>query len=423
MHTLTDHTRQRRVVDTEAEPAPLLRRMLTQRSFCGRRSWCALAMVAIACGLLACGGRARVEQQGPSVPVEGPGGPARGDAAAALAVEGGGDATLDATTHAVEAGPDADADVDEAGALPPRAPVGTVLFGGASDGYASDSLGDTWIWNGSSWSQYDGPGPPARSFAAMAPLAGTLVLFGGGTGTFAETYLSDTWTWSQVGWTRQTGPGPSARSNASIATLGNVVVLYGGEGPREYDLLGDTWTWDGVAWKELDAAGPPARYGANMIAVGDVLVLWGGSAGYPNGPTDEGPTLYDDEWIWDGGSWAPGAPSGFVQPPLPGALAQLGGTFVVAAGCWDCTDPGTDAGLAQTWVSDGGAWTELDATGPTAAVGGMVAAAGTLLTFGGLSATQGALILGDTWTWDGTGWHAYDGAAPPARAFQMMGTP
>ncbi len=369
--------------------------------------------------LARCGGRSELGSgDRPAAALESPGASSFIDAtvdAPTLAVEGGSDAEV----H--EAGGDADAEVGDAGADALPAPVGTVLFGGASDDYASDSLGDTWTWSGSSWTQYDGPGPPARSFAAMAPLAGTLVLFGGATGTFAETYLSDTWTWSHVGWTRQTGPGPSARANASIATLGSVVVLYGGEGPTEYDLLGDTWTWDGVAWRQLDVAGPPARYGAGLIAVGDVLVLWGGSGGYPNGPGV--PLDYSDEWIWDGGSWAPGAPGNFVQPPVPGAIAQLGGTFVVIAGCRDCTDPGTGAGLAQTWVSDGGAWTELDATGPVAAVGGMVPAAGGLLTFGGLSATEGASILGGTWTWDGVQWHGYDGSAPPARAFQMMGMP
>jgi hypothetical protein len=372
--------------------------------------------------LARCGGRSELgDGDRPEAAVESPDSSSLFDGAAVAPGAGAGDATVDAPRRALEGGSDAEiSEEGEARVDAPSAPAGTVLFGGASDSYASDSLGDTWIWSGSSWTQYDGPGPPARSFAAMAPLAGTLVLFGGATGTFAETYLSDTWTWSRAGWTRQTGRGPSARANASIATLGNVVVLYGGEGPREYDLLGDTWTWDGAAWTQLDVAGPPARYGANMFAVGNVLVLWGGSGGYPNGPGV--PVEYSDEWTWDGGSWAPGAPDTFVQPPVPGALAQLGGTFVVTAGCWMCTDPGTDAGLAQTWVSDGGAWVELDATGPVAAVGGMVPAAGGLLTFGGMSASQ-ALILGDTWTWDGVQWHGYDGSAPPARAFQMMGTP
>ncbi len=390
----------------------------------GRWSWCAILIAAIAGVLLdGCGARtALIDDVEPGGTVQGPSTQSPANGAAVPEVEGGSDTTTDATMP-VEGG--INAVVSEAGANAAPVPVGTVLFGGASDGYASDNLGDTWIWNGSSWAQYDGPGPPARSFAAMAPLAGTLVLFGGGTGTFAETYLSDTWTWSQVGWTRQTGPGPSARCNASIATLGNVVVLYGGEGPTEYDTLGDTWTWDGFAWKELDVAGPPARYGANMIAVGDVLVLWGGEGANPPKESNEPFELfeYSDEWTWDGGSWALGAPSNFVRPPVPGVLAQLDGTLVLVAGCWDCTDPGTDAGLSQTWVSDGGGWTELDATGPTAAVGGMVPTADTLLTFGGMSATEGALILGDTWTWDGTAWHGYHGSAPPARAFQMMGTP
>ena len=60
------------------------------------------------------------------------------------------------------------------------AATGTVvLFGG--DGSSGD-LGDTWTWNGTTWTeQTPATSPPARESATMAydAATGTVVLFGG----------------------------------------------------------------------------------------------------------------------------------------------------------------------------------------------------------------------------------------------------
>jgi hypothetical protein len=66
-----------------------------------------------------------------------------------------------------------------------------VLFGG---GRRHGVDGDTWIWDGSTWTkQTPAASPPARSDASMAydVATGNTVLFGGGlNGSF-----TDTWTW------------------------------------------------------------------------------------------------------------------------------------------------------------------------------------------------------------------------------------
>ena len=68
------------------------------------------------------------------------------------------------------------------------------MFGGQG---AGEHLGDTWTWDGSTWTkQHPTTHPPGPEFAAMAYDAanGTVVLFGGFTSRPA-----DTWTWGSSG--------------------------------------------------------------------------------------------------------------------------------------------------------------------------------------------------------------------------------
>jgi hypothetical protein len=65
------------------------------------------------------------------------------------------------------------------------------LFGGY---YFRGVYGDTWTWNGTTWTkQAPAASPPAREVASMAfdAATGTVVLFGCYNGSF----LSDTWAW------------------------------------------------------------------------------------------------------------------------------------------------------------------------------------------------------------------------------------
>src|SRR5215813_5883598 len=95
--------------------------------------------------------------------------------------------------------------------------------------------------------------------AAMAydAATGTDVLFGSDPG--------QTWTWNGTTWTQQApAASPPARYLASMAydAATGTVVLFGGIGHRLFD---DTWTWDGTTWtKQAPATRPPARYQASM---------------------------------------------------------------------------------------------------------------------------------------------------------------
>jgi hypothetical protein len=158
-----------------------------------------------------------------------------------------------------------------------------VMFGGS---YVSGNpfpivLGDTWEWNGTSWSLRSSTGPSPRSQLCMAYDARrqVTVLFGGGNNGINR---SDTWEWNGTSWSRRSTTGPAA-------TLGNTmfsdsarerVVLYNGN-----DI--QTWEWDGDAgaWSALGISGPPQRV-LSSVAYDEerrTAVLVGGYSNHPGG--------------------------------------------------------------------------------------------------------------------------------------------
>ena len=138
-----------------------------------------------------------------------------------------------------------------------------VLFGGAS--INSSTLGDTWTWDGSTWTQQArAVSPSPRWTASMAYDAATaaVVLFGGCCG--ASSTLHDTWTWDGSTWTKQAlATRPPDRAIASMAydAATGTVVLFGGE--KKYlqlPMSSVTWTWDGTTWtRQPPAASLTAR--------------------------------------------------------------------------------------------------------------------------------------------------------------------
>lgn len=221
-----------------------------------------------------------------------------------------------------------------------------VRFGGLIGGASSSA---TWIRRGGAWSpRAPAPAPPARNGACLAfdPTSGHVLLFGGFTA--ASTLAGDTWSWDGSSWTElspTTGPTPrqlcgmvthEARRSAILvggrdATGASAevwewtgtwqrlpelpvalaapatfydrrrqrLVVFGGQ--RSDDTVEDrTWEWDGASWAEVPSPStPPARYGmgAGFHAAGGIGALAGGAAAMP----------VADAWQWDGTSWAPQA--------------------------------------------------------------------------------------------------------------------
>jgi hypothetical protein len=177
----------------------------------------------------------------------------------------------------------------------------TLLFGG--NGLVNDQpLGDTWTWNGNTWTELSPTtSPTARCSAAMAydPATGQTLLFGG---IDSNGYLDDTWTWNGATWTeRHPAMSPPARGSATMAydPATAQMLLFGGSNGSA--VFGDTWTWNGTTWAESAlVTSPPGRDSASMVyEPGSAqIVLSGGVSSTTSTPNSLG-----DTWTWNGATW------------------------------------------------------------------------------------------------------------------------
>jgi len=278
-----------------------------------------------------------------------------------------------------------------------------MLFGGSDD--SSGYLADTWVFNGSTWTQLSpSTSPPGRLGASMATLtagpdAGDVVLFGGW--DYSSGILADTWLFNGSTWTQLSPPtSPLARGKASMTTLttgpdaGDVVLFGGCDNSGGY--LGDTWVFDGSTWTQLSPlTSPPVRQDASMATVnagpdaGDVILSGGyGDTGY----------LWDI-WVFNGSTWTQlNSPTSFPARTAASMAAVSAGPDagdVVLVG-------GYDSGyLGDTWIFDGSTWTQLSpATSPPGRDRASMATlnagpdAGDVVLFGGWG---GSDYVGDTW--------------------------
>ncbi len=134
----------------------------------------------------------------------------------------------------------------EVGTMAYDAATGTVVV--FTNATAHSLFGETWTWDGSTWTRrFPATRPPARGFASMAYDAATrtVVLFGG---QGQRRVLNDTWTWDGSTWARQApATHPAARSEALMAydAATGTPVLLGGTtlGPPAHMTFHDTWTW------------------------------------------------------------------------------------------------------------------------------------------------------------------------------------
>lgn len=201
-----------------------------------------------------------------------------------------------------------------------------VLFGGFWQTYNTGPgvSDETWTFDGYTWSRVQvDTKPSGRAGHGMVydKARDAIVVFGGCAGDNAAASctarIGDTWTFDGTSWTRACWPGctlgectcdatPSARDNPQMFwdnTLGEVVLFGGNDGTVRNDM----WTWNGTTWKQLTPANrPSARSRARVATDGlhNVTLLVGG---------DQGST---ETWVWQNGNWSLGAanstPSGQI---------------------------------------------------------------------------------------------------------------
>jgi len=345
----------------------------------------------------------------------------------------------------------------------------TVLFGGSSRLFPNGAFSDTWVWDGSNWTQlFPANSPPARTLHVMSfdSVHGQVVLFGGIDGSF--NYLSDTWVWNGTNWTQEfpaKSPPAGINSMAYDSAQGQTVLFNGastwvwngttwtqlspanspavgfGEGFRNSAMAYDsargqivltvysssgtfaTWVWNGTNWMQMSPANsPPARMDQTMAyqAAYGYTVLFGGTPG-------AGGNALSDTWVWDGTNWTQEFPAtvptaqgdaAMAYDPAHAQVVMFGGladtnTSPFFAALSDTTLWG--AALVSTWSQ------ALPASSPPARYGHTMAydaAQQQVVLFGGAGSTG---LLSDTWGWNGANWTQLSPVnSPPPRSFSAM---
>jgi Galactose oxidase, central domain len=246
--------------------------------------------------------------------------------------------------------------------------------------------------------------PSARSGAAMdyVPLNNGLVMFGGS----APGLNNQTWVYDGTDWTQLTpANAPSGRFGAQLVydQARGVAVLHGGLASAISipPPSSETWEWDGTTWTlaaPTASAGPRYRYAACYDSIRGRIVMHGGATSQLLG------SLTNQTWEYTGTTWTQVTTVGNPGPRDRAAMcfAPALGRAVLFGGS------NGSAFTNQTWLYDGVAatWTQVTITGPVPP-----SRSGATLVYdplrnvcvlhGGQDASGS---LGDTWTFDGTGW-------------------
>jgi len=200
----------------------------------------------------------------------------------------------------------------------------------------------TWELSGGTWTEVadTSASPFLRDDAVMAYDAarGVTVLFGGTTGF--NGFLGDTWEWDGNTWT-EVAPttSPPARSSAAMAfdAVRERIVLTLGIGlVNGARYLTDTWEYDGTTWTEVTTATRPPQMGDPSMAwdpIRERLLVWG-----------EQESSTGSTWEYNGSAWIPSPLDGLPYDTVPGVVAyDPDGQRMMLYGL-DSQSPG------QTWV-------------------------------------------------------------------------
>jgi len=268
-----------------------------------------------------------------------------------------------------------------------------VLFGG--NVYINggiQSVAETWLWNGQTWTRSSGTGPSARAYFAMDydVARGQVVLYGGQYDVAGQPQVSlfDFWLWDGVRWAiNSSAPAPKLRFPQGVYDVarGNFVLFGTGDTGLE------TWLWNGSSWTAANPAhSPQARSGEGMAYVASMkqVVLFGGYA--------SGLGYLNDTWQWDGSDWRN------VQPN-PAPPPRVSPTFISGQQAILFGGGGGSAALADVWQWDGNQWTQLNPMHiPQARAAAAGASDGTYLVIVG---GDSAGMVPGVWRWNGSDWN------------------
>lgn len=295
-----------------------------------------------------------------------------------------------------------------------------VVFGGAAHGVSGDvPLGDTWEYDGTSWTETTASGGPlARMGMVMAydPRRGVTVMAGGYDGNLG--YRRDTWEYDGAWQPIATAAAPSDLDHASAMAFepstGNMITFGGEITPTDnLSVSNRTLSYNGSAWNVIAATQPGTL---RHVALGtDVragkVVLFGGE--------DQNSLRSGATWTWSGSAWT-SAPvftppalrnSSTAHDPLRGITWLFGG------------QTSTSVPTNHLWSFDGLTWKRHLAAGPTARWAAATAfdpIRNQLVVFGGAvydSNNRYTPTTGETWVYDGTAWTSSTPTSTPSPRF------
>jgi hypothetical protein len=295
----------------------------------------------------------------------------------------------------------------------------TVLVGGSSPA----AFGDTWEWDGATWTQVCGAGTAWTCGQAARPglaltydsLRERVVQFGGSAGgsRTAELYEWDGFEWRLLcgHGTCGTGvtPEPQFGSGLAYDAARGLTLLFGGYVGTGSTHSNESWHWNGTEWARTctrpDTCPRPAARGTHVMAYDPVrerVVVAGGWTA--------GGGAASDTWEWDGSAWTQvcGGDTGCAYPGNQTTVMAYHGereTMMLFGGVVDVD--GSWASTDTTWEWDGARWNLLCAGGtecpsPSPRWGAAMAydaERGRMVVFGGKGASSD---LSDTWEWDPT---------------------
>jgi|SRR5579885_90173 len=266
----------------------------------------------------------------------------------------------------------------------------------------SSFLNETWTWNGTDWHNtattlIDANGPlPGRINMAMAYDGYNVALFGG-QGAASGQAFSDTWVWNGTAWSQKNVTGPFGRWGAQFAKLGLKAILFGGAGGSGSGvMLNETWQWDGYlqTWSQLaPATSPSARIGHCMASNGtNEIVMFGG--GISSGE------FLNDTWTFNGTTWTKLAPATSPSSRAYAVMAydSVNSLWVLFGGKNQYNY------LPETWTFNGTTWAQATGAGPNGKIGAQMCfdtQSGKTLLFGGVDADTN-YPSNETWAFDGS---------------------
>ncbi len=226
-----------------------------------------------------------------------------------------------------------------------------ILFGGFDE--FGNALGDTWRFDGATWTLHQLASPSARSRHSMAfhQTDGVTVLLGGEDN--ANNVLGDLWLWNGNAWVGPFPGGPSDAAGGAMAydSTSQRIVYFGGTNNSGI-YYSDTFEWSlGTGWVALPVTGPKGRFGHAMAfdPVAGTTVMHGGF-------TADGDS--DETWEYNGIGWRLRSTEG------PAASRDTAMAYDQRLQAIVLTGDPDDDGDGETWRWDSteGRWTEITDT-------------------------------------------------------------